>query len=163
MRTRTPDTPNHCLVPLHEHHRSRVELQLQSAGARGARRPDPRLRRPHQYARQHRRGGQPPDVRRDQDQSRERREGASTHPGTWVFLYENTTTPGEVDFVLTDDGQNGGGPGNSAATLSPPPTAKEIVKLTFNRIDGGCTSVALGFNAAAPVTGAEIAAFPPSE
>ncbi len=73
-------------------------------------------------------------------------------PATWSFVYQDSTTPGEVDVVLMDL--------TSAVLPIDTPTDVEVVSLTFLRNDADSTPVNFGFNAVAPSTSAQVAAFP---
>lgn len=74
-------------------------------------------------------------------------------PASWSFAYASTATAGEVDFVLTDQTP-------AAARIAGPVTALEVVCVTFQRTGINCTAAAFGFNPAAPVGAAAVAAFP---
>jgi hypothetical protein len=78
-------------------------------------------------------------------------------PASWSFIYSSTSTPGEVDFVLTE--KTGAGALIASTTL---PLTIEVVKMTFNRLTPvSCTPVFFGYNTALPTEPpAAVNAFP---
>lgn len=77
-------------------------------------------------------------------------------PGSWSVVYLDSSTPGEIDISMTDQT-------SAAATIAGPVASIEVVKLTFSRIAVDCNPSTYGYNAAAPVTPAQIAAFPQNQ
>lgn len=77
-------------------------------------------------------------------------------PASWSFVYQKTTNPGEIDLVLTDQSA-------AAAVLAGPTDGAEVVCITFDRVALDCTTGLVDYSSSAPVTAAEISAFPENQ
>jgi len=75
-------------------------------------------------------------------------------PGGWSFVYSGIA-PGLVDLVITDT--------SILAEVINAPNGANVLTISFDRLDQDCLPADFGFNSAAPLPGAEQAAFPDNQ
>ena len=74
-------------------------------------------------------------------------------PGTWSKVFEDTSTPGEVDVAITDVTI-------AATTIAGPVVDLEALRVEFTRIPTVCGTAIFDFNPDPPAAGPPTAAFP---